>query len=78
MEIQNNNMAAISTAGKKASATTGIEKLFLAEMLKVAGPKPISGAFGGGIGEEQFFSWANEITAESIAKRIDLGLGQAL
>ncbi|WP_246175051.1 rod-binding protein [Paracoccus limosus] len=52
----------------------GLEKAFLGEMLKYAGPQPMQGAFGGGIGEEQFSSMMTETYADALAKRLDLGL----
>ena len=60
----------------QAKVTEGLEKAFLSEMLKYAGPKPIGGGFGGGIGEEQFSSMLTETYASALAKRIDLGLGE--
>ncbi|SMO92050.1 rod-binding protein [Paracoccus laeviglucosivorans] len=55
-------------------ASDGLEKAFISEMLKYAGPKPESGAFGGGIGEDQFSSLLTDCYAEAIASRIDLGI----
>lgn len=52
----------------------GLEKAFLAEMLKYAGPQPMEGSFGGGIGEEQFSSMMTETYADALSKRLDLGL----
>lgn len=61
--------------GRKAQdISDGLEKAFLQEMLKHAGPKPMEGSFGGGIGEEQFSSMMRETHAEALAKRLDLGL----
>lgn len=54
----------------------GLEKAFLTEMLKHAGPKASNGSFGGGIGEEQFNSLLTEIYAQSLASRLDLGFVQ--
>lgn len=56
----------------------GLEKAFLAEMLKYAGPKPMEGSFGGGIGEEQFSSMMTETYADALAKRLDLGLASKI
>lgn len=50
----------------------GLEKAFLSDMLKYAGPKPMEGAFGGGLGEEQFSSLMTETYADALAKRLDL------
>ncbi|MFH5773860.1 hypothetical protein [Paracoccus broussonetiae] len=59
---------------KTTAVEDGIEKAFLAEMLKYAGPQPLSGEFGGGIGEDQFSSMMTDVHATAIAARIDLGL----
>lgn len=56
----------------------GLEKAFLTEMLKYAGPKPIEGSFGGGIGEDQFSSMLTETYAQALAERIDLGFAGKL
>lgn len=56
----------------------GLEKAFLAEMLKYAGPKPMEGAFGGGIGEEQFSSMMTETYADALARQLDLGLADKI
>lgn len=56
----------------------GLEKAFLAEMLKYAGPKPMEGTFGGGIGEEQFSSLMTDTYADALAKRLDLGLASKI
>lgn len=52
----------------------GLEKAFLSDMLKYAGPKPLEGGFGGGIGEEQFSSLMTETYADTLARRLDLGI----
>lgn len=56
----------------------GLEKAFLTEMLKYAGPRPLEGEFGGGAGEEQFASLLTETYAGAIAGRIDLGLARRI
>ncbi|MDS9466065.1 hypothetical protein RGQ15_00545 [Paracoccus sp. MBLB3053] len=54
--------------------SNGLEKAFLQEMLKHAGPKPMSGSFSGGIGEEQFAGFLIEAHAEALASRLDFRL----
>lgn len=70
-----------TTTGAKRDAqqiSDGLEKAFLGEMLKYAGPKPMEGSFGGGIGEEQFSSMMTETYADALAKRLDLGLASRI
>ena len=52
----------------------GLERAFLSEMLKYAGPKPIEGGFSGGIGESQFASLLSDAYADALSARLDLGL----
>lgn len=52
----------------------GLERAFLSEMLKYAGPKPIEGGFSGGIGELQFASLLSDAYADALSARLDLGL----
>lgn len=51
-----------------------LEQAFLEEMLKYAGPKPAQGAFGGGIGEDQFSSFLAQEYATILAESLDFGL----
>lgn len=63
------------------SATSPAEKLeqaFLEEMLKYCGPKSAQGAFGGGIGEDQFGSFLTQEYAAILSARIDLGFGKRM
>lgn len=53
-----------------------LEQAFLEEMLKYCGPKANSGAFGGGIGEDQFSSFLIQEQAAALASRMDLGFGE--
>lgn len=53
-----------------------LEQLFLEEMLKYCGPKSNTGAFGGGIGEDQFSSFLIQEQAAALAGRMDLGFGK--
>lgn len=55
-----------------------LEQAFLEEMLKYCGPKSLSGAFGGGIGEEQFSSFLIQEQAAALASQMDLGLWKGL
>lgn len=52
-----------------------LEQAFLEEMLKYCGPKSNAGAFGGGIGEDQFSSFLIQEQAAALAARMDLGFG---
>lgn len=55
-----------------------LEQAFLEEMLKYCGPKSVTGAFGGGIGEDQFASFLTQEYAAVLAGQIDLGLGDRM
>ena len=55
-----------------------LEAAFLAEMLRHAGVGPQSGAFGGGIGEEQFASFMREAQATAMVKAGGIGLAERL
>ncbi|MFT4015196.1 MAG: hypothetical protein QM682_17770 [Paracoccus sp. (in: a-proteobacteria)] len=59
---------------KASQVSDGLEKAFLAEMLKYSGPKPDQSEFGGGIGEEQFSSMLNDTYAQALSRRLDLHL----
>ena len=59
---------------ERTAVQDGLERAFLGEMLKSAGPKPLGGSFGGGIGEEQFASLLGDLNAASLARRLDLKL----
>ena len=70
----------VSTASASASAprppSEQLEQLFLEEMLKYCGPKSNTGAFGGGIGEDQFSSFLIQEQAATLAGRMDLGFSK--
>ena len=72
----------VSTAAASASASSPrppseqLEHLFLEEMLKYCGPKSNTGAFGGGIGEDQFSSFLIQEQAAALADRMDLGFSK--
>lgn len=53
-----------------------LEASFLAEMLKSAGFGKVSKEYGGGIGEEQFTSFAIENHARKISQTGGLGLAE--
>ena len=77
----NSTQFPIAPSARPADASDVAEKLeraFLEEMLKYAGPKPAEGGFSGGIGEEQFASFMTESHAALLAKSLDLGLADAL
>lgn len=57
---------------------TAFEAGFLAEMLGHAGLEPMQGSFGGGIGEEQFFSFLREAQAQAVLSAGGLGLGESI
>lgn len=55
-----------------------LEAAFLAEMLGAAGMSAQSGAFGGGVGEEQFESFLREAQAKAMVRAGGIGLTEAL
>ncbi len=55
-----------------------LEAAFLAEMLGLAGLGETEGAFGGGIGEEQFSSFLRQEQAQAIVARGGIGLAESL
>ncbi|WP_347139191.1 rod-binding protein [Paracoccus sp. SSK6] len=59
-------------------AAEKLEQAFLEEMLKYCGPKSTDGAFGGGIGEDQFASFLTQEYAAVLARKIDLGFGERM
>ncbi len=63
---------------KLRAAAEKLEATFLAEMLKSAGLDAQDGAFGGGIGEEQFSSFLREAQAEEMVKAGGIGLAESL
>ena len=56
----------------------GLERAFLSEMLKYAGPRSLEGSFSGGVGESQFASMMTDAYADALCARMDLGLGKKL
>lgn len=75
MEISSIGVAA-PVQGLGALVQNQIEQAFLEEMLKYAGPSPLEGSFGGGHGEEQFFTFMNREYAAAMAAGLDLGFGE--
>ncbi|SEW41178.1 Rod binding protein [Cognatiyoonia koreensis] len=59
-------------------AAQKLEATFLAEMLKSAGLDAMAGAFGGGVGEDQFASFMREAQAEEMVKAGGIGLAEAI
>ena len=55
-----------------------LEQAFLEEMLKYCGPKSNTGAFGGGIGEDQFSSFLIQEQAAVLARQLDFGFAKEL
>lgn len=55
-----------------------METAFLAEMLRHAGLNPSTGAFSGGVGEEQFASFLREAQADAMARAGGIGLAEML
>ena len=59
-------------------AARSLEATFLAEMLKSAGLDAAAGAFGGGIGEEQFASYLRQSQADAMVAAGGIGLAESL
>ncbi len=57
-------------------AAQALEATFLSEMLKGAGLGAMEGAFGGGMGEEQFSSFLRTQQAEAMAEAGGIGLAE--
>lgn len=53
-----------------------LEATFLAEMLKPAGLGARSGAFGGGVGEDQFASFHRQALADALVQSGGIGLAE--
>lgn len=62
----------ISDLHRDSMLSDGLEQAFLSEMLKHAGPCPLTGNFSGGVGESQFASMMTDAYADAISTRIDL------
>lgn len=59
-------------------AAQALEQNFLSEMLKAAGLGETPGAFGGGIGEEQFASYLREAQSDAMVQAGGIGLAERL
>lgn len=70
----NNSLIPPPAVTNKPNAEDKLEQAFLEEMLKYVMPEA-SGEFTGGIGEEQFQTFLNQMRAETLASQLDLGLG---
>ena len=53
-----------------------LETAFLSEMLKAAGLGKTRGAFGGGVGEEQFASFLRDEQAKAMVRAGGIGLAE--
>ncbi|ALG88987.1 hypothetical protein TQ29_00960 [Actibacterium sp. EMB200-NS6] len=63
---------------KLRAAAEQLEAGFLSEMLKSAGIGKVSGAFGGGAGEEQFASFLRQAQATEMVRAGGIGLAEHL
>ena len=59
-------------------AAKKLEATFLSEMLKSAGLGASDGAFGGGIGEEQFTSFLRDSQASAMVEAGGIGLAESI
>lgn len=59
-------------------AAEQLESSFLAEMLKFTGAQGTPGAFGGGIGEEQFASFLVQARADAMVRQGGIGLAEKI
>lgn len=59
-------------------AAQDLEKTFLAEMLRSAGLEGQSGAFGGGVGEDQFASFLRGEQAAALTTAGGIGLSETI
>ncbi|MBY6003901.1 rod-binding protein [Salipiger bermudensis] len=59
-------------------AAVALEASFLAEMLRAAGLGESRGAFGGGVGEDQFASLLAREHAEALASSGGIGLAESI
>lgn len=59
-------------------AANRLEATFLSEMLKSAGLDAMEGAFGGGIGEDQFASYLRDAQANEMVKAGGIGLAESI
>jgi len=59
-------------------AAEGLEATFIGEMLKPMRADQVGGAFGGGIGEEQFSSFLWQEEAHAMAKAGGIGLAESI
>lgn len=75
MEIGLFSRPPISDPRRDSMLSDGLERAFLSEMLKHAGPRPLIGKFSGGVGESQFASMMTDAYADAISTRIDLAFG---
>lgn len=74
--INGPSSASLEKTEKLRELATDLEASFLAEMLKSAGFGKVSQDYGGGIGEEQFASFAVENHARKLAETGGIGLAE--
>ena len=55
-----------------------LESSFLSEMLASAGVGNMPGEFGGGIGEQQFVSFLNQVHADAMVAQGGIGLAESI
>lgn len=68
----------LATDAALQDAANRLEATFLAEMLKSAGLDAMTGAFGGGVGEEQFTSFLREAQAQEMVNAGGIGLAESI
>jgi flagellar protein FlgJ len=59
-------------------AAKSLEASFLAEMLKQTGLGKAPEGFGGGVGEDQFTSYLNQLRAEQMVEAGGIGLAESI
>ena len=70
--------APAARASERAAVAANLERAFLEEMLKYAGPSAMEGAFSGGSGEDQFQSFLTREHAAALSDRLDLGFARMI
>lgn len=79
IEITPTNVSeTVARSSGRGNPADQLEQAFLEEMLKYCGPKPMSGAFSGGAGEDHFGSFLTREHAAILARQVDLGFDRFL
>lgn len=78
MRIESLPLPASERSLQKPDISDGLERAFLSEMLKYAGPRALEGSFSGGVGEAQFASMMTDAYADALSQKMDFGLGAKL